>query len=81
MSPSMSHHSAITESGDRLDIAMYGFWEGRFEKAFVDVRVFNSNAQSNHQDPLSSVYRKHEQEKRRHMINECVKSSMQHSHH
>ena len=24
-----------------LDVAMYGFWGGRFEKAFVNVRVFN----------------------------------------
>ena len=44
---------------------MYGFWGGRFEKAFVDVMVFNPSAQSNRHGPLSSVYRKHEQEKRR----------------
>ena len=48
------------------DVAMYGFWGGRFEKAFVDVRVFNPSAQSNRHVPLSSVYRKHEQEKKRH---------------
>ena len=33
---SLSHRSAITEDGARLDVAMYGFWGGRFEKAFVD---------------------------------------------
>ena len=45
---------------------MYGFCGGRFEKAFVVVRVFNPlSAQSNHHASLSSVYRKHEQEKRR----------------
>ena len=44
---------------------MYGFWGGRFEKAFVDVRVFNPSAQSNRHGLLSSVYHKHEQEKRR----------------
>ena len=38
---SMYHRSAITEDGARLDIAMYGFWGGRFEKAFLDVKVFN----------------------------------------
>ena len=59
---SLSHRSAITEDGARLDVAMYGFWG---EKAFVDVRVFNPSAQSNRNGPLSSVYRKHEQEKRR----------------
>ena len=62
---SLSHCSAITEGSAQLDVAMYGFWGGRFEKALVDVRVFNPSAQSNRHGPLSSVYRKHEQEKRR----------------
>ena len=62
---SLSYRSAITEDGARLDVAMYGFWGGRFEKAFVDVRVFNPSAQSNRHASISSVYRKHEQEKRR----------------
>ena len=60
----MSHCSAITDDGAHLDIAVYGFWGGRFEKAFLDVRVFNPSAQSN-QRPLASVYRRHEQEKKR----------------
>ena len=34
---SLSHRSAITEDNARLDVAMYGFWGGKFEKAFVDV--------------------------------------------
>ena len=38
---SMSHHSAITDNGACLDIAVHGFWGGRFDKAFLDVRVFN----------------------------------------
>ena len=62
---SLTHRSANTEDSARLDIAMYGFWGGRFEKAFVDVRVFNPSAQSNQHSSLPSVYRKHEQEKRR----------------
>ena len=61
----MSHNTAVTEDGARLDVAMYGFWGGRFEKAFVDVRVFNPCAQSNRRSPLASVYRRH-QEKKRH---------------
>ncbi len=61
-----SHRSAITEDGARLNVAMYRFGGGgRFEKAFVDVLVFNPSAQSNCNGPLSSVYRRHEQEKRR----------------
>ena len=62
---SLSHHSANTEDGARLDVAVYGFWGGRYEKAFVDVRVFNPSAQSNCHVPLSSIYRMYEQEKRR----------------
>ena len=45
----------------------------RFEKAFVDIRqafvdirLFNPCAQSNRRSPLASVYRRHEQEKKRH---------------
>ena len=62
----MQHKSAITDEGARLDVAMYGFWGGRFEKAFADVRAFNPCAQSNCRSPLATVYRRHEQEKRRH---------------
>ena len=51
----MSH---IVDYGACLDVAMYGFWGGCFEKAFVDVRVFNPCAQLNRQkNPLASVYR------------------------
>ena len=62
---SLSHRSASTQDGARLDVEMYGFWGGRFEKAFIDVRIFNPSAQSDRHGPLSSVYRKHEQKKRR----------------
>ena len=79
---SLSHHSTNTQDGARLDVAMYGFWGGRFEKAFIDVRIFNPSAQSNRHGPLSSVYRKHEQEKRREYdqrVREIL--NMQHLHH
>ena len=33
--------------------------------AFMDIRVFNPCAQSNRQSPISSVYRRHEQQKKR----------------
>ena len=33
--------SAITDDGARLDIATNGFWGGRREQAFFDVRVLN----------------------------------------
>ena len=41
----MSHHSTITDNGVHLDIATFGFWGGKFEKAFLGVRVFNPRAQ------------------------------------
>ena len=51
--------STITDDGAWLDIAASGFWGGRFEQAFFDVRIFNSHAPSNHQ-PIPTCYRKHE---------------------
>ena len=56
--------SAITEDGARLDIAANGFWGGRHERAYFDVRVFNPLAPSNRQ-PLAACYRKHENIKKR----------------
>ena len=35
-----SHATANSQEG-RLDIVMNGFWGGRSERCFVDVRVFN----------------------------------------
>ena len=61
----MSHNTAVTDDGAHLEVAMYGILGGRFEKAFVDVRVFNPCAQSNRRSPLASMYRRHEQEKKR----------------
>ena len=47
----MPHESANVEDGARLDVVANGFWGGRFEKAFLDVRVFNPSARSNRQTP------------------------------
>ena len=60
----LSGTSAITEDGARLDVAASGFWGGRFERAFFDVKIFNPHAPSNRQ-PLSPCYRKHENIKKR----------------
>ena len=56
--------SASTDSEARLDIAASGFFGGRFERAFFDVRIFSPFARSN-QGTLNAVYRRQEQEKRR----------------
>ena len=45
--------TANTSDGARLDIAMNGFWGGRFERTFVDVRVFNPYAPSNRNSTIS----------------------------
>ncbi len=61
----MSAATANTSEGARLDIAMNGFWGGRFEKTFVDVRVFNPYAPSNSNTTITSCYKKHENQKKR----------------
>ena len=43
----LSGSSSNTQDGARLDIAANGFWGGRFERTFFDVRVFNPHAPSN----------------------------------
>ena len=59
-----SHATANSQEGARLDIVMNGFWGGRYERCFVDVRVFNPYAQSN-VNSISAAYRRHENIKRR----------------
>ena len=61
----MRSQSANTTDGARLDIAVNGFWGGRYERTFIDVRVFNPHAQSNRNTTISNCYRKHENEKKR----------------
>ena len=47
-----------SDSNARLDIAANGFWGGRFERSFFNVRVFNHSFKS-------AYYCRHEREKRR----------------
>ena len=54
--------TANSDSNAQLDIAANGFWGGRFEHSFFDVRVFNHGAPSNH--PFKSACCCHEREKR-----------------
>ena len=44
---------------------MNGFWGGRFEKSFIDVRIFNPHAPSNKKESISASYLKHEKNKKR----------------
>ena len=61
----LSGRSAITTDGARLDIAASGFWGGRHERTFLDVRVFNPYAPSNRQTTTDECFGKHEMEKKR----------------
>ena len=56
--------SANRDDGARLDVAATNFWSRDRQRTFFDVRVFNPLAPSNNQ-PLSTCYKKQEQEKRR----------------
>uniref|UniRef100_A0A1X7SHI4 Uncharacterized protein n=1 Tax=Amphimedon queenslandica TaxID=400682 RepID=A0A1X7SHI4_AMPQE len=47
----------------RLDVVANGVWGGRFERTFFDVCIFNSYAKSNMETPLSTTYRRHENDK------------------
>ena len=55
-----NHATANTEDGACLDIAVNGFWGGRLERAFFNVRVFNPHAPSNQRHHPSASYRYHE---------------------
>ena len=61
----MSRRTANTTEGARLDVAANGFWGGRHEQTFVDVRVFNPHAPSNRNTSIQKCFRKHEMEKKR----------------
>ena len=57
--------SSNNNDGARLDIAANGFWGGRCEKTYVDVKVFNPHAPSNRSNNSKAVYRRHEMSKKR----------------
>ena len=61
----LSTHSAATNDDARLDVVASGFWGGRFERTFLDVRIFNPHAPSNKSLQTTTCYRRHEREKRR----------------
>ena len=60
----LSNRTVSTEENARLDVAANGIWGGRFERTFVDMRIFNPLAPSNQGIQMTAVYRRHEKEKR-----------------
>ena len=61
----MTRHTTNTTDGAGLNIAVNGFWSGRYERCFLDVRVFNPYAPSNRNTSIEKCFKKHEQEKKR----------------
>ena len=61
----LARASSNTADGARLDIAANGLWGGRFERTYLDVRVFNPHAPTNRNTSITNCYRKHEAEKNR----------------
>ena len=60
----MTTHTVNTTDGACLDIAINGFWGGRYERSFLDVRLFNPYAPSNRNTSIERYFKKHEQEKK-----------------
>ena len=61
----LRYRSAIADDQASLDLVASGIWGGRFERTYIDVRVFNPHAPSNRSDSLAASYTHHEREKRR----------------
>jgi hypothetical protein len=61
----LHYRTANRQEEARSDISACGFWGSRFEKVFMDVRVFNPNADSYRDLPPDACFKRHEQEKRR----------------
>ena len=53
------------EDGARVDIVANGLWGGRYERTFIDVRIFNPHAPSIRNFDLATCYRKHGRSKKR----------------
>ena len=60
----MSMATAAIGDDAHPDIAASGFWGGRFQRTFFDVRVFNPNVRSNLSSQMPALYRRYEQTKR-----------------
>ena len=61
----LSQRSVNREDGARLDIVAESFWGCDQQRAFFDVRVFNSFTLSYRNNSLSQCYRRNELEKRK----------------
>ena len=60
-----TYSTAIAEDGACLDISADGFWGGQHKRTFFDVEVFNPTASSYKTTPVSSLYRRFEEKRRK----------------
>ena len=58
------HATLNTEDGARLDVDMNGFWGGKCEKSYVDVKVFDPHVPTNRSPTPWSIYRHHKNVKK-----------------
>ena len=61
----LHYRTAIADDQACLDVAASGIWGGRFERTFIDVRVFNPHAPLNCSNSLAASYVWQEKVKRR----------------
>ena len=61
----LRYRTAVRDDLGRLDVVASGIYGGRFERSYLDVRVFNPHAPSNRSSSAASCYKRHEREKRR----------------
>ena len=61
----LTYRTANIEDGARLDIKAQGFWGKDEQRAFFNVRVFNPFTHTYRNLPLTTCYRRNDQEKRR----------------
>ncbi len=57
---SFTYSTANVQEGAKLDISANSVWGGRYEKTFLDVRVFNPHAPST----VTACYKMHEKGKK-----------------
>ena len=60
----ITNRTANVKEDARLDIKAKSFWQ-RGQTAFFDIRVMHVNAQSQKQLPTTTIFRNHEQAKKR----------------
>ena len=59
----LCYRTAVREDQGQLDVVASGLYGGRYERSYLDIRVFNPHAPSNRASSAASCYKRHEQEK------------------